>query len=191
MNQASGIDRFLERYPADSDVRRPDQVFLDHARDIAPDELVRIWAKHGLGFYGDQRLALIDPGDWQPVLQEWLGGAVRSFPFAVTSFGHVYHTDVSGTVQCLDPHFQTNEIVARSIEEFFGEHLIGPTSHLADLEGPRSGGRERFGDLGEGETYYFEPPLALGGQVRPDSLAKGNGVAHLIAVHRSMVAAAG
>lgn len=189
MNEAHGAEQFFDRYPPDTDVARPDEVFLDYARAKAPSRLVEVWDKHGLGFYGDQRLALVDPADWLPALQEWLGPDVRSFPFAVTSFGHVYHTDASGTVQCLDPHFQTNEVVAESIDQFFGEHLLSAGSHLSDLEGPRGGGRDRFGELGPGETYYFDPPLALGGQVRPDSLAKGAGVEHLISIHRSMVSA--
>lgn len=187
MNQVSGIERFVERFPADADVQRPDAVFLDYASDHAPAELVDLWHDHGIGFYGEQRVAVVDPAEWQPALQEWLGRSVASFPIAVTSFGHIYHTDHSGTVQVLDPHFQTNEIVARSIDEFFGEHLVGPASHVADLEGPRGGGRQQFGDLAEGECYYFEPPLALGGQVRPDTLAKGDGVDYVVGVHRAML----
>lgn len=188
MSQLNGVDRFVERFAPGADVAVPDEVFVDYARDHAPRELVHLWSAYGLGFYGEQRLAVVDPSDWVGVLQEWLGSGVHTIPFAVTSFGHVYHCDIHGVVQCLDPHFQRNEIVARDIDTFFGEHLLGSGSHLNDLEGPRGGARQRFGELQEGECYFFEPPLALGGQVRPDHLAKGEGASYVAGVHRAVLA---
>ena len=131
-----------------------------------------------------QELQLVDPAVWTPVLQEWFGVGVASIPFAVTSFGHVYHLDEDGRVQCLDPHFLTNLVVAESADEFFAEHLVGPSSHLADLRGPHQGARTKLGLLGEGELYSFTPMLPLGGTVSPEALTKGDGVQHALLTHR-------
>ena len=191
MTQPSGVDRFVERYAPDADARVPEPVFLDYAHEHAPAELIHLWGAYGIGFYGAQRLAIVDPGRWLPALEAWLGAGVESLPFAVTSFGHVYHVGPDGAVQCLDPHFQSNEVVAADLDSFFGDHLLGDASHLADLEGPRGGGRHKFGELHPGECYYFEPPIALGGQVRPDHLAKGDGAAYVEQVHRDILAEQG
>lgn len=185
-NDAGALAPFLQRFPADPDVVRPGQDFLDHAQGRVPDVLLELWRDHGLGFYGEQRLAIIDPGEWADVLTTWLGSQCRSIPFAVTSFGHLYHYDQVGgrdRIQCLDPHFVSNTVVSDDLVEFFTSHLIGPQSHVADLEGPRGGGREKLGPLEQDEIYMFVPALAIGGSVSPDSLDKGSGPVHLQVIH--------
>lgn len=179
------LEPFVAALPPDPDVEVPDEAFLTYAEGQVPHEIVQLWRTHGLGFYGQQRIAIIDPGVWLPALQAWFGSGVASVPVAVSSFGHLYHVTTSGAVECLDPHFQSNAVVADDVVTFFNEHLPGPTSHLADLAGPRDGAREKLGPLVTGETYYFTPALVDGGQVSPDSLDKGDGVAQLIAIHTS------
>lgn len=191
MSQPGGIavQRFVDAYAPDDDVRPPDRAFLDYGRAHAHPALVELWQRHGLGFYGTQRIALVDPGEWSPALTTWLGSSTASFPFAVTSFGHVYHYDhATGRVQCLDPHFQTNTLVGGDLVSFFNEHLPSKASHLSDLEGPRSGARAGLGELHPGEIYSFTTILALGGKVRPDNLTKGDGVAQLELIHREVAA---
>ncbi|MDE9366265.1 DUF1851 domain-containing protein [Luteipulveratus sp. YIM 133132] len=187
--EGPALQQFVSVMPPDSDVTRPSEEFLSYAEGKVGPALIRLWREHGLGFYGEQRLAIVDPGDWMAVLQEWLGADVSSFPIAVTSFGHVYHYDRQGgqeRVQCLDPHFQSNTVVAQDLTSFFNEHLTGGSSHISDLEGPRGGARQKLGPLAEGEIYYFMPMLALGGTVSPDSLAKGPGPEHLEQIHRAV-----
>lgn len=181
------LEKFVAALPPDPDVVKPGEDFLAYAEGKVPPVLISLWREHGIGFYGDQRVAVVDPGEWVGVLQTWLGQGVTSIPIAVTSFGHIYHYDqVDGhdRVQCLDPHFQNNAVVAHDIAEFFNEHLAGGSSHVSDLEGPRGGARQKLGELGAGEIYYFVPMLALGGTVSPDALEKGDGKLHLDVIHQ-------
>lgn len=176
------LDPFVSRY-APTDVTPVGDGFAQYAADVLPGALVELYRRHGLGWYGEQELLLVDPGMWTPVLAEWFGEA-PSIPIAVTSFGHVYHVDAAGQVQCLDPHFLTNTVVAGSVEEFFNDHLLSQSSHLSDLRGPHGGARSKLGPLAEGELYYFTPMLPLGGSVSPESLTKGDGVQHALLTHR-------
>lgn len=188
--QSGGLEPFVQQYQPDPDATRPGAEFLRYAQQYAPASLVQLWDRHGLGFYGGQRLAVVDPGEWMHVLQVWLGEDVQSYPIAVTSFGHVYHLDAdpdSERVQCLDPHFQTNTVVARDLDEFFNVHLLGSDSHIADLEGPRGGARSKLGKLEEDEIYAFDPILALGGSVSPDSLVKREGPDHLVEIYQKVI----
>ena len=180
---AAAIEPFVARF-APSDVTPVGPAFVEYAADRLPQSLLALYRDHGIGWYGKQELQLVDPAVWTPVLQEWFGVGVASIPFAVTSFGHVYHVQGDGPVQCLDPHFLTNLVVAESADEFFAEHLVGPSSHLADLRGPHQGARTKLGLLGEGELYSFTPMLPLGGTVSPDALTKGDGVQHALLTHR-------
>ena len=62
---------FVAALPPDPDVEVPDEAFLTYAEGLVPHELVQLWRTHGLGFYGQQRLAIVDPGVWLPALQAW------------------------------------------------------------------------------------------------------------------------
>ena len=177
------LEPFVSRY-APTQVTPVGEGFLEYAQGKLPSSLVELYRRHGLGWYGQQELLLVDPSRWMPVLVEWFGADVSSIPFAVTSFGHVYHVAPSGQVECLDPHFLTNTVIAGSVEEFFTEHLLSQNSHLSDLRGPHQGARSKLGPLGDGELYYFTPMLPLGGSVSPESLTKGDGVQHALLTHR-------
>lgn len=179
----SVLEGFCARY-APSEVTPVGSAFAQYAEGRLPAALVELYTRHGIGWYGRQELLLVDPGEWMPVLQTWFGPGVASIPFAVTSFGHLYHVDEDGHVECLDPHFLSNVVVAGSVEEFFTEHLLSGESHVSDLRGPHQGARTKLGPLGTGELYYFTPMLPLGGTVSPEALTKGNGVQHALLTHR-------
>ncbi len=185
----AAVRRFVEAFPPDRDVTVPSTAFLEYAERRVPDALVELWRAYGLGFYGDQRLAIVDPGHWTGTLRTWLGTQVASVPFAVTSFGHLYHCELAGgreVVQCLDPHFQTNTIIEGDLASVLGDHLPGPGAHPDDLRGPHRGARDRKGELADGEIYFFTPILAQGGRVHPDNLDKGDGVRHLDHIHEQV-----
>ena len=183
MSPQAALEAFTRAF-APTDVRAVQQPFAQYAATKLPGTLVALYTSHGIGWYGEQQFKLVDPREWMPVLQTWLGAGVDSIPFGVTSFGHLYHVTPAGDVQVLDPHFLTNNRIADSVEDFFGEHLASPASHLTDLRGPHQGARSKLGELGVGEIYFFTPMLPLGGTVSPESLDKGNGVQHLLMTHQ-------
>ncbi|RNI21358.1 T6SS immunity protein Tdi1 domain-containing protein [Flexivirga caeni] len=191
MPDASTVQQFIDTFPPDANTRVPSDDFVSYGEARLPDALLGLWRTHGLGWYGGGRVALVDPGRWMPVLQTWFGSSIGSIPFAITSFGHVYHYDrVDGhdRIQCLDPHFQHNVEVAQDAVVFFTQHLTGSNSHPADLRELHKAAVSEQGSLGEDEIFYFEPILALGGQVNLDNLKKGDGPEHVGDIHRQVAA---
>lgn len=187
----AAVRRFVQAFPPGAGVRVPSLQYCEYAEGRLPDALVELWRAYGIGFYGDQALAIVDPAHWVPVLQTWLGGDTQRIPFAVTSFGHVYHyerVDGRETIQCLDPHFQNNVVIEGDMAQLLGDHLPGEHSHPRDLAGPHGGARQRKGELEQGQIYFFTPILALGGKVHPDNLDRGDGVEHLNLVHEQVAA---
>lgn len=187
MPDANTVQPFIDTFPPDAGTRTPSADFIEYGRSRLPEALIELWEAHGLGFYGGGRLALIDPATWTPTLQTWFGPNIGSIPFAVTSFGHIYHYDrVDGRerIQCLDPHFQHNAVVAEDGTSFFTEHLTGSSSHPADLRELHKAAWDARGELATDEIFYFEPILAFGGQVSIDNLQKGNGPAHVSEIHQ-------
>jgi|SRR5579875_1895470 len=189
MPDANAVQPFIDTFPPDAGTRVPSDDFVAYGETRLPEALIELWRAHGLGWYGGSRVALVDPGAWMPTLQTWFGSGVGSIPFAVTSFGHVYHFDrVDGhdRIQCLDPHFQHNVVVSEDGTTFFSEHLTGSNSHPADLRELHKASIAAKGELGENEIFYFEPILALGGKVNLDNLGKGDGPEHVSDIHRQI-----
>lgn len=191
MPDANAVQQFIDTFPPDAGARIPSEEFVAYGETRVPDAVITLWRTRGLGWYGGSRIALVDPAAWMPTLQAWFGPDVESIPFAVTSFGHVYHFDrVDGhdRIQCLDPHFQHNVVVSEDGTTFFTEHLTGSASHPADLRELHKASIAARGELGEDEIFYFEPILALGGRVNLDNLQKGNGPEHVADIHRRIAA---
>ena len=191
MSDTIALQPFVDAFAPDEDVRVPTGDFLAYAEGKLPAELIELWRTHGLGFYGRQRIALVDPGSWTGVVQTWFGPDATGIPFAVTSFGHVYHYDRPegrDRIQCLDPHFQTNQVVAEDIVEFFNAHLPGPKSNLADLAALHDASEQAKGPLAQEEIFYFDPMLAVGGQVRLENLRTGDGRENVDAIHEAVAA---
>lgn len=44
---------------------------------VLPVSLLELWRQKGLGHYGSMQRALIDPRQWQPVLDRWIAGSSR------------------------------------------------------------------------------------------------------------------
>lgn len=181
----AAVDTFVARYPA-TDVRPVTSDFLEYAQERLPEPLVELYRRYGLGWFGNQDLQLVDPARWLRVIQAWFGPSAATIPVAVTSFGHLFHVDAAGQVQCLDPHFLANTVVASDLDEFFGTYLLSETSHLADLRGPHQGAIAKLGSLDAGELYAFEPALPLGGTVTPDTLVKDDAVARALRTHAAI-----
>lgn len=68
---------------------------------VLPVSLLELWRQKGLGHYGSMQRALIDPRQWQPVLDRWIVSppdAVRPIAIALTPFGAlVYYRKLTPT----------------------------------------------------------------------------------------------
>ncbi|WP_442681374.1 GAD-like domain-containing protein [Sphingomonas sp. ASY06-1R] len=66
------LDPFLKANPPSRHVVPAPREMATAYRDIVPVALVDVWRHKGLGLYGKYQLALIDPRQWQPILDRWI-----------------------------------------------------------------------------------------------------------------------
>jgi hypothetical protein len=134
---------------------------------VLPASLLELWHKKGLGVYGDLQLALIDPTQWQPVLDRWIvspPGATQRIPIAITPFGALlYYRKLSNTdedVAYLDPVSKATSDLAWSLEDFFNDFLCD-TESLDSLVPPPmlTAARAECGELAPGEAYEIDQML--------------------------------
>lgn len=158
---------FLQAHPPHARNHPASAELIEGYRDRLPDSLLALWQEAGLGFYGQRRIALIDPRVWQPVLDRWIASPpddARRIPIALTPFGAIlYYRKLSDTeedVAILDPHGKAMQVLAWQLDEAFNEVLCDPQS-LDPLipPGMLEVAEHEHGPLAAGEIYEADQTL--------------------------------
>lgn len=163
---------------------------IDRWRDKLPDRLLQYWQDEGWASYGDGLIWLVDPDEYEDLVDEWLEGSplesLDAFHvMARTAFGDLFlwgeQTGRSVTV-CSALNLlvarkdrltkKSPKELDRSVRAFFG--LGRGDCDFRDAAGQMLFGRARtrLGLLAVDEVYGFEPALVLGGKASIDSLRK-------------------
>lgn len=180
------IDEFGE---ATHRVEAP-QTAIDKWRGKLPDRLLTYWEVEGWCGYADGLFWIVDPDDYEDLVEEWLEGSklqqVDVFHvIARTAFGKLYlcgeSTGQSLTLNCTthaifalerDLKRQDKQDIDISIRAFLG--LSKDNCDLYDESDHPLFARafETLGNLEPDEMYGFEPALVVGGKMLLENLRK-------------------
>ena len=164
---------------------------IDHYRGKLPDRLLSYWEEHGWCGYGAGLFWTVDPQEYEPVLEAWIGDT--SFMeydafhiIARSAFGELYFWgEKSGDslnvfspgAYCIPRESRfVGEEMDFGVQLFFAA-LSREVNDFADLFAPAL---KRLGRLRHDEMYGFVPALALGGPSTLDHLQKVKAVEHLV-----------
>ncbi|THF69207.1 DUF1851 domain-containing protein [Deinococcus sp. Arct2-2] len=193
MDSSQAVEHFLQRHPP-THTRPVPEARAAAYQDILPDELPALWRTAGWGKYGGGLIELIDPADYQDVLNGWLGAdrtGTRT-PFLLSAFGVLYYWRRLGEVQpdgryegydvaYINPHDSDTGVVAWDAATFLGEYLgadeltydLDPFDLWLTLQSRAAT------ELGSGMIYGFVPALRLGGEPDPLTAAPVQAPEHL------------
>ncbi len=163
-------------------------------RGKLPDQLLAYWEEHGWCGYAEGLFWTVDPQEYEPVLEAWIGGT----PFmeqdvyhliARSAFGDLFFfgekTGASLQVFAADacaiaPTFRPANL-NKDVRAFFIS-LSRESCDFSDSDGmPLFGpALKQLGRLRRDEVYGFVPALALGGSTTLDRLQKVRAVEHLV-----------
>ena len=155
-----------------------------------PDRLLTHWQQAGWGGYANGVLWVVDPDEYEDVVDEWLDDSpleqIDAFHvIARTAFGELFlcgeRTGASATVNCAthavfalqrDMQTKTKRDLDISIETLLT--LDKADCDLADEDGQPLFDRAlaKLGPLAPDEMYGFEPALVAGGKMRLENLRK-------------------
>ncbi|WP_249384016.1 GAD-like domain-containing protein [Chitinivorax sp. B] len=182
------LQNFVDTFQPDKTVQPVDSVLINAYRGLLPDSLLELWAKVGLGRYGDGLIQLINPDEYRALLCGWLMREEDEgdrLPIAISAFGRVFYyrrlsDDGDEDVAVLDPHYRNGNVLDWSLDAFFNDTLCDGEAIESLLErGFFNQAVGRLGPLADGQIYFYTPALALGGVADVDHLDKGDAVVHL------------
>ena len=164
---------------------------IERYRGKLPDQLLAYWQEHGWSGYADGLFWTVDPQEYEPVLEAWIG----TTPFmeqdalhiiARSAFGGLYFwgARTGYALKLFAPgayvlpmnDTPSGESLDQQVQMFFGYTKRAPND-FDDLFAPAL---KKLGHLGHDEMYGFVPALALGGPADLAHLEKVSAVAHLV-----------
>jgi hypothetical protein len=162
---------------------------IDLYRGKLPDQLLAYWQEHGWCGYADGLFWTVDPQEYEPALEAWIGDT----PFmekdahhiiARSAFGGLYFwgersgfsLDLFAPGSFVVPMSPDVVALDEQVKRFFCTRTRDGND-FADLFIPAL---KKLGRLQHDEMYGFVPALALGGPSTLDHLQKVKAVEHLV-----------
>ena len=145
---------------------------LQKYKTIVPDELTKIWEEYGFGRLVRGYLKVINPEDYQELLNETYFRGNISIPILTTAFGDIVTLEEDqyiGMVKYKNGNFV---ILAKSFKRFMQN--LGDNYFLEKyFQIPQyTEAINKLGKLEQDECFGYAPLLGLGGSERVDNLKK-------------------
>ncbi|SFF82130.1 hypothetical protein SAMN05518865_10533 [Duganella sp. CF458] len=164
---------------------------LDRFRGKLPEQLLAYWKEHGWCAYADGLFWTVDPQEYEPVLDAWIGDTPLMkrdayHIIARSAFGELYFwgertgdtlTLFAPGAYCFptEPAFKEHELES-GMRIFFSVRKR-KENDFAEMFSPAL---KKMGRLNHEEMYGFVPALALGGPSTSEHLQKVKAVEHLV-----------
>jgi len=185
------FEYFLEKLGPPVHRREVPASSIERYRGKLPDQLLTYWQEHGWSGYADGLFWTVDPQEYEPVLEAWIGDT----PFMEQDAHHViarsamgkiyfwgersgYSLKLSAFDAFLLPMFDMD--LRGSPDEQLQKFFAFRDREENDLDDLFVPALKKLGHLHHDEMYGFVPALALGGPATLDHLQKVKAVEHLV-----------
>jgi hypothetical protein len=187
------MDDFFEKFQREFgeaiDRRDVPASTIERYRGKLPDKLLSYWEEHGWCGYADGLFWTVDPQDYEPALEAWIGDTQfmeddAYHVIARSAFGAIYFWGERNgfAFKLFAPgsyaveRERKSSSLDRQIQTFFALR----TRKENDFDGMFAGALKKIGRLRYDEMYGFVPALALGGAATLESLERVKVVEHLV-----------
>jgi len=183
------FEYFLDKMGPAIEKRHVPPSSIEHYRGKLPEQLLDYWDEHGWCGYADGLFWTVNPQDYEPALEAWIGDT----PFMEKDAYHLIARSAFGTLyfwgertgfamklfapgSYVLPRSPNAVALEKQVQMFFA-FRDRDENDFADLFAPAV---KKLGRLEHDEMYGFIPALALGGPSTLDHLQKVKAVEHLV-----------
>lgn len=175
----------------------PSQETLAKYTGKLPDRLLEYWQEYGFCGWGGGCFWIVDPEDYEDILQTWLEGTPfveqdKYYVIGRSAFGKLYiwdrnsgqSLDIQSIYGMIFPTDSTDDFKEDgedlTLDLFFAAKSID-SMEIQDINETPLFERtlEKLGELEADEMYAFVPALALGGAPKLENLQKVKALEHL------------
>lgn len=182
---------FLENFGPTIDRRDVPPDALAHFKGRLPDQWLAYWEAQGWCGYADGLFWTVDPREYEPVLQAWLGGMPIMAREALhivarTAMGHllIWGEQSGFVLQLFAPgsYVMRQSTTHQKDDLAFAARMFFSVQgrDVFEFDGRFTLARQRLGELSRDEMYGFVPALALGGSSDAGQIEKVQAIEHLV-----------
>lgn len=185
---------FIEKLGPAFDKRDVPRSSIERYRGKLPDQLLAYWEEYGWCGYGDGLFWTVNPQEYKPALEAWIGDTQfmeqdAYHIIARSAFGDLYFFGektgsnlqiVAADANAIADSYRTPDL-NRNVKVFFSALNKVGCDH-SDVDGVKLFARalKKLGRQKHDEIYGFVPALALGGPATLDHLQRVKAVEHLV-----------
>ncbi|WP_376740772.1 T6SS immunity protein Tdi1 domain-containing protein [Listeria booriae] len=137
-----------------------------------PDSMMTLWNEYGLGSCIDGYLKIINPGEYQDILEESYVRYDSAIPLVTTAMGDIIVWEKNKYLNLLNFRRGTVKVIESGFE-FFLEDIEDENFLIEELDwNPYKEASEKFGNPAYDECFGYIPLLALGGSDKVENLKK-------------------
>lgn len=185
------FEYFLEQMGPSTHKRTVPTSSIERYRGKLPDQLLAYWEEHGWCGYADGLFWTVDPQEYEPVLEAWIGDTPLMEKdayhiIARSAFGKLYfwgeRTGDSLKVFAPGSYCFPRKAMYEESELDFGLRIFFSNRDRKenDFDDLFTPALKKLGQLAHDEMYGFVPALALGGPSDLAHLQKVKAVEHLV-----------
>jgi hypothetical protein len=169
------FDLFGQTHSGPEHALKPPAALLSKYRGKVPDDMLEFWREYDFGSYDGGLLWIVDPGQLQEVIAEWLPRTKKgrdAVCIARNAFGSIVYWH-DGSYLMLDPHINAEFLITDSTETLVNIYFEYDESRKGFLEPKHfKRAKAKLGPLAADEIYSYKLPLAMGGDVSVKNMAK-------------------
>lgn len=158
--------------------QKVDKDIIDKYQDIVGNDVVEIWKTYGFGSTFNGYLKIVNPDDYQELLEETYIMPFNDVPVFITGMGDIITCNSRGGFTILDYRHERLETLWTNKEiewDFFYEQFYEDWWQW----NPYFEAVKKYGEPKYDECFGYEPLLSLGGNESVENLKKVNFEVHI------------
>ena len=159
--------------------KKVDKDIIDKYKDMVGNDVIEIWEKYGFGSTFNGYLKIINPDDYQELLEETYIMPFDDIPVFVTGMGDIITCNSRGSFSILDYRHQSIKVLWTD-KEIEWNYFLDEDFHEEYLHwNPYFEAIKKYGEPEYDECFGYEPLLSLGGEETIKNLKKMNFEVHI------------
>ena len=159
---------------------------LEKYQGLVPPELFEIWKDYGYGTFFNGYLKIINPVEYQEILEESYFDGKISLPIFTTGFGDIIYWRNNEYLGLIEYRKNQNDVLSYGFDFFFSDLISGKRLVQKLDKSLYNEAVSKYGSLKYDECFGFVPLLLLGGAEKLENLQKVKIKTHIDLITQSI-----
>ena len=147
--------------------------------EVLPNEVLDVWKEYGFGTILDGYLKIINPEEYEEVLDMSYFRASVATPIFVTAFGDIFVLEDGKYIRTIKFKNGTFDIISGSFKFFWEDMENDDIDEINNEFGKYKDAVAKLGELEFDECFGYTPLLRLEGSEKTENLKKVNTKVHI------------